>query len=81
MRERDARWFTELAEPGIVKATMNFFVEGERAERTRLTTETRVFATDEAAARRFTPYWRTIFPGSWVLRVTWLQAIERRAEL
>ena len=79
-RRPDAQWFSELAEPGVVKAMMNFIVEGERAERTRLTTETRVFATDAGAARRFTPYWRTIFPGSWLMRITWLQAIERRAE-
>jgi hypothetical protein len=78
--EPDSRWFAGLATPGIVKATMNFLVEGERAARTRLTTETRVFGTDSAAARRFTPYWRTIFPGSWIMRVTWLQAIARRAE-
>lgn len=78
-RKRDAQWFAELAEPGIVKATMNFLVEDQRGEGTRLTTETRVFGTDEAAARRFTPYWRTIFPGSWIIRVTWLRAIARRA--
>jgi hypothetical protein len=77
---RSARWFVEVADPGLVKATMNFRVEPESATRTRLTTETRVFSTDRSGARRFTPYWRTIFPGSWILRVTWLQAIARRAE-
>lgn len=76
----DARWFQELAQAGIAKATMNFLVEGELAERTRVTTETRVFGTDAAVVRRFTPYWRTIFPGSWILRATWLSAIEKRAE-
>jgi hypothetical protein len=30
--------------------------------------------------RRFAPYWRTILPGSSILRVTWLRAIARRAE-
>lgn len=79
-RTPDARWFQELDGPGLVKATMNFLVEGEHATRTRLTTETRVFATDEDGLQRFTPYWRTIFPGSWILRVTWLSAIAARAE-
>jgi hypothetical protein len=40
-----------------------------------------VFATDQAALRRFTPYWRAIFPGSSILRTTWLRAIKKRAEL
>jgi hypothetical protein len=79
-RRPDARWFQELAGPGLVKATMNFLVEGQQATRTRLTTETRVFATDHDALQRFTAYWRTIFPGSWILRVTWLSAIASRAE-
>ncbi|HXG90436.1 MAG TPA: hypothetical protein VNJ02_19080 [Vicinamibacterales bacterium] len=79
-RRIDATWFNELDQPGVVKATMNFIVEGVDANATRLTTETRVFATDDEALRRFTPYWRTIFPGSWILRVTWLNAIAARAE-
>jgi hypothetical protein len=79
-RRPDARWFQELDGPGLVKATMNFVVEGEQATRTRLTTETRVFATDRYGLQRFTAYWRTIFPGSWILRVTWLTAIAARAE-
>lgn len=40
---------------------------------------TRVFGTDDRAIRRFLPYWRVILPGSAILRVTWLQAISRRA--
>ena len=63
-----------------VTAAMNFRVEPEGTG-SRLTTETRVSGADSAAIRPFTPYWRTILPGSWILRVTWLQAIARRAEL
>jgi hypothetical protein len=75
----DAEWFTRLADPGVVKAVMNFaFYEDGLG--TRVTTETRVMGTDAASVRRFTPYWRTIFPGSWILRVTWLRAIAARAE-
>ncbi len=76
----NAEWFQQVSDPGVVKATMNFLVEPESAERSRVTTETRVFATDQAGARRFTPYWRTIFPGSWILRASWLNAIAKRAE-
>jgi hypothetical protein len=71
--------FRALDRVGYVKATMNFRVEPVGSE-SRLTTETRVTGTDPSGIRRFTPYWRTILPGSWILRVTWLQAIARRAE-
>ena len=63
-----------------VMAAMNFRIEPEGAG-SRIWTETRVVGADTAAIRRFTPYWRTILPGSWILRVTWLDAIARRAEL
>ncbi len=45
-----------------------------------LTTETRVFATDSRARRRFAVYWRVIYPGSALIRRSWLDAIKRRAE-
>ena len=76
----DANWFTAVAIAGIAKAGMNFIVEPDGPARTTLTTETRVFATDRRTLHAFTAYWRTIFPGSWILRVTWLNAIARRAE-
>jgi hypothetical protein len=62
-----------------VAAIMNFRIQAEGSG-SRLTTETRVVGADSAAIRPFTPYWRTILPGSWILRVTWLDAIARRAE-
>lgn len=69
-----------MSGPGVVKAALNFRVDPLGPEATRLTTETRVLATDSAGLHRFTVYWRTVFPGSWILRVTWLAAIARRAE-
>ena len=59
---------------------MNFLVEDEGGGWTRVTTETRVFATDAAATRRFAAYWRLIYPGSALIRRMWLRAIARRAE-
>lgn len=73
-------WFERVSGPGVVKAALNFRVDPLGPEATRLTTETRVLATDSAGLHRFTAYWRTVFPGSWILRVTWLAAIARRAE-
>lgn len=69
-----------VVHPGFALATMNFMVAAHTATSSLLTTETRVFATDGAALKRFTPYWRVIYPGSAILRVTWLRAIKQRAE-
>jgi hypothetical protein len=46
----------------------------------RVTTETRILATDDGARRRFGAYWRVIYPGSALIRIGWLDAIRRRAE-
>ena len=72
--------FKELAAPGYGLAVMNFRVEAIDGGASRVVTETRVFATDNVALGRFTPYWRIIFPGSSILRATWLRAIKARAE-
>ncbi len=71
--------FKTIALPGFAVATLNFMIAQEGAM-TRLTTETRVVATDNWTLRRFTAYWRVIYPGSAILRMTWLRAIKRRAE-
>jgi hypothetical protein len=73
-------WFRDLAAPGYAKAAINFVVEPRPEGGSRVTTETRVFATDDWSKRRFAAYWRVIYPGSALLRVTWLRAIRRRAE-
>jgi hypothetical protein len=72
--------FKQFRTPGFALAAMNFRIEGIDAGSSRLFTETRVFATDDVALGRFTPYWRIIFPGSSILRATWLRAIKTRAE-
>jgi hypothetical protein len=76
---RDARQFVAFEEPGYAKVAMNFFVEP--ADRgTRLTTETRIMTTDAVSRRRFALYWRVIYPGSALIRRSWLRAAKRRAE-
>jgi hypothetical protein len=72
--------YRRLDKAGIAKATMNFLIEPVGANSSRLVTETRVFATDDDALQTFTPYWLAIYPGSAILRVTWLRAIKARAE-
>jgi len=80
-RVASAQEFQRLDHPGVAKAVMNFLVEDEGGGWTRVTTETRVFATDPSATRRFAAYWRVIYPGSALIRRMWLGAIQRRAEL
>lgn len=72
--------FVPLADPGFAKVAMNFRLQPLPDGTTRLDTETRVQATDFGTLRAFAAYWRTILPGSAIIRVQWLKAIKRRAE-
>jgi hypothetical protein len=80
VRLGSAAAFRELGRPGLAKAAMNFRIEDEGAGQSRLTTETRIFATDSATRRRFGLYWAFVYPGSALIRRGWLQAITKRAE-
>lgn len=71
--------FRKNLAPGYALATMNFVVEEDGPGRSRVSTETRVFANSASARRRFAAYWRVIYPGSALIRRMWLRAIERRA--
>jgi hypothetical protein len=79
LRRVEASDFATFDEPGFAKAAFSFELEPQ-GERTLLTTETRVLATDEGARRGFRRYWRLIYPGSAAIRIAWLRAIRRRAE-
>lgn len=83
VRVPDLRAVAEFDRPGFVLMAMSFALEplgGYAGGRTRLTTETRVQPTDEAAARRFKPYWWAIRAGSGLIRHDMLRAVRRRAE-
>jgi hypothetical protein len=69
------------APPRHAQATMNFLVQPDRSGGSLVSTETRVFANDDGARRRFEVYWRVIYPGSALIRRMWLHAIKRRAEV
>ncbi|MEU8824324.1 hypothetical protein [Streptomyces sp. NPDC048636] len=62
------------AEPGLLKVVMNVRYGGGV-----LSTETRVYATDDRTRRRFRPYWLAIRAGSGLTRTSMLRAIRRRA--
>lgn len=72
----DAAEFAAFAEPGYVKAAINFRVDAH-PEGTRVTTETRCLATDPHADRRFGRYWALIGWGSKVIRWDVLYATRR----
>ena len=74
----DPARFRTLGQPGFARAVMNFRVIPESDGWTRVTTETRVAAVDHETQRRFARYWRVIYPGSWIIRWSWLRAIEAR---
>lgn len=76
-----AQDFLAFNHPGFARATFNFFLRESRGSgKVRLSTETRVYVPEASARRKFTTYWRVIYPGSALIRRTWLQAIRRRAE-
>jgi hypothetical protein len=79
-RPRNPEQFAALDGPGYAKATLNFQVGEIRRGVSRVRTETRVYATDARTRQRFAWYWRLIYPGSALLRRTWLRAIRLRAE-
>ena len=77
---RSAADFAAFAEPGFARAAMNFLIEPLDGGGCRVTTETRVTATDARARRAFRAYWTLVHPGSAFIRRMWLRALRRRAE-
>jgi hypothetical protein len=80
LRRIGASEFAGFEEPGWAKTAVNFHARAGEDGGTRLTTETRVLATDPASRRRFRRYWRVVRPGSGAIRIAWLRAIRRSAE-
>ena len=79
LRIVDRTAFVNFAEPGWAKIVLGFQLQ-ELDGRTRLTTDTRVRATDAAARRWFWLYWLPVSWGSATTRRSWLRAVKRRAE-
>jgi hypothetical protein len=72
--------FKTLRAPGWALAAINFRVNDAGRGMSLISTETRVYATDTLARRKFACYWRVIYPRSALIRRMWLRAIKRRAE-
>lgn len=67
--------FAKFDAPGHLKIGFNFLRRGST-----VSTETRVWATDERTRRLFRAYWAVIRAPSGLIRRVWLQAVRERAE-
>ncbi|MFG1397679.1 hypothetical protein [Roseixanthobacter pseudopolyaromaticivorans] len=67
--------FDAFNQPGCAKLALNFAVMRQSNDKTKLTTETRVFCLDDEARRRFAPYWYLIRPVSGMIRKRMLATI------
>jgi hypothetical protein len=72
----DADAWRAYAEPGTVRMALAFWAE-PHGEGARLSTETRVAATDATARRAFRLYWLVVGPFSALIRRRWLTAAAR----
>jgi hypothetical protein len=77
--ELDVAALQAFTEPGWVKVGFDLVIEPTGAG-SRLTTETRVTATDPGTRARFGLYWLLIRCGSGLIRRDMLRAVARRAE-
>jgi hypothetical protein len=72
--------FRTIVGAGYAKAAMDFRIDQSPLAMCVVTTETRVWASDDATRRKLALYWWTIRLGSGLIRRMWLRAIRRRAE-
>ena len=74
----DSDHYRGFAVAGYAKIAFNMRVEAAEPGWCKVTTETRILATDEMARKAFTRYWRIVYPGSALIRLMWLDALQRR---
>lgn len=76
----DLEGFRSFDRPGFCRVAVSVGATCED-DGVRLTTETRVAATDDDARRRFGRYWIVIRPFSGLIRRGWLRAVRRAASI
>jgi hypothetical protein len=74
----DAAQLRAFGEPGWVKVAVDFVLHPD-GDHTRLSTETRVRATDRGTRLRFGAYWVVIRAGSGLIRREMLRLVAQRA--
>lgn len=80
LKPRSPQEFAADQQPGTVKIAFNFTAEDVGGGWSIVSTETRIFASDDSTRRGMARYWRLIVPGSGLLRRQWLNGIKTRAE-
>lgn len=80
VRLRSAEDFLGFMRAGFAKAAVNVRVVPLTAASSRLSTETRVRATEAPSRRKFLRYWRIIGPFSGLIRRDMLRRVKREAE-
>jgi len=75
----NAEAFRRFEWPGCAKAVWNFTADDAGSGSTRLATETRIRCVDDAARRRFRPYWVVVGRFSGLIRISMLRAIAQEA--
>jgi hypothetical protein len=73
--------FKAFSESGFAKAAWNFSLFPLGTGQTRLVTETRVLCLDPRSRRRFLVYWRAIRFFSGLIRIEFLRALKKAAEM
>ncbi|MFC1945445.1 hypothetical protein ACFLWF_01680 [Chloroflexota bacterium] len=73
--------FMGFNHPEYAKVAINFLIsETDTDGIVCLSTESRIKALSPQAMKKFSAYWRVIYPGSALIRGFWLRAIKHRAE-
>jgi hypothetical protein len=75
----EAEAFRTFQQTDFAKVAANLLVQ-EIGDEALLSTETRIWAPDEATRGKFAAYWKLISMGSGWIRVLWLKAIRHKAE-
>lgn len=77
----DRKEFLDFDRPGYARAVGNFYADPDNGTgRTKVRHETRIYAPDPSARKKFAVYWWIIYPGAALIRRMWLKSIKRRAE-
>jgi hypothetical protein len=71
--------FISFRKPSFLKGVWNFKI-GDHADSCLLSTETRVYCTDNLSKRRFSKYWLFVKPFSGLIRMEMLRAIKKASE-
>lgn len=80
LKRFDPAEFQNFNEPNFLKAVWNFRIAERNIHSCSLSTETRVYCTDQSSKKRFSRYWFFVRPFSGLIRMEMLKAVKRAAE-